>query len=433
MDRVRFVLLGLGCLAIGCGDNSPAVVLDVTFDGTAVQQFLAYREDSGDWQVPKMTSSTVTNGRGDISYDLPVLDPYEVVSVCVASDETFHVQHLFGTRADGEAVLACDVPFAVPVQPPVLFDVDGKVDQPGQVFMWGEAEGQDAPWMFNVHVPPGTHDLIAIGHVDGAQRILIGRDQVVSGNMTEPTIDLASDGAGLVNVGMSLSGVDGDELFTFGGLWTTDGYASLPVTTSPGMTVSIAPESLLRDGEIQQLLVQADPPPPPPPPLDQPPTPATQIFSRDVWATLSESGPTSLALLPKLSGFTYDVATSPDGVTVGPWGTVPISDYRSLDITLGDMDRNWESAIVSRSWLEATAATSLTLDTSAPGYDATWKLDTSQGYESCFDVADGDGTSTSSETSRCDAHPASAARAVDLAALHRVSIERLARMGRHAR
>ena len=323
--------------------------------------FIQYRDGAGEWIDPGPPDAM---GR----YTLHVTDTYEVVAVCTRGAAEFDAEQLNATVADGDEVTGC----GVGVGPdPMTVAVTGTMNQAGDVWMWDSASSATAPWNFSLAVPPGLHDLFALG----GGKLVARRGVQIAGPTTVPTIDLDSEGLATGAATVTLAGLQtGDVVGTYLDWFTSTDFAELSGSTDG--TVVLPPASLVQPSDVVELDVFAESSNPSP------------YVGRHV-SVSGFDGSTTMYTLPEvLTGISY---TTSNNALTAAWTSLPT--YVAIDVGIS----SWGSLIqlqdvrATRNWVMATGATSLTFDASAPQYSAAWRVALTKTYGRVFDVVDVEG------------------------------------------
>ena len=301
-------------------------------------------DGTGPWQVPQETSPG--------QYALHVTNDYEWVLVCT-SGASFDAELQGATFADGASQFGfC---FADGGGSPSTVPVTGQMAQAGTIWMYDLATSSTPSWNFTLNVPPGTHDLVAIG-VDS--RMLIRRNLQITGALTESAIDVDANGTAMTSVPLTINGLGTDTLSTELGLFLSNDLTLIDGTST---MLEAPPASLLLPNDSEFLSLDAN----------------TSSTSRTAFTSFT-GAETTFTLMPTLAGVTFDASS---GTVNASWGALP--SYTKLDLYL---DASTASAFstqhvsVTKSWLMATGASSIAFDQMPPGYDAAWKIDLSGPY-----------------------------------------------------
>jgi hypothetical protein len=328
--------------------------VEVQVFGQQTPDLLVYRDGSGSWLAPE----SLGNGR----YALHVTKAYEVVAVCAITGVAagYDAEELAATIDDARPYLFCGGGGSSP--PRVA--VNGTMAQAGTVLMSDTATSATGPWSFGLQVPTGTHDLVALA----GQRILLQRGISITGPTTLPAVDVAAGGMTMTSVPLTITGTT-DPVETTLELVTAHDDAAVSDTTNN--TVALPPASLLQSTDFTYLTIDAP---------DQ-----AHSTDRGISVFGFDGGTTAYALPDTLSGIAY--ATSNGGLDA-TWG--PLPTYTALDVMVfaGSAASAQQHVMATANWVQATGATSLAFDTSAPGYIAGWKPDLTGPYMRLFSVSD---------------------------------------------
>jgi hypothetical protein len=315
----------------------------------AAVALIAYRDGNGPWMTPATSAS---------GYTLHVTDAYEVVVVC--HDSTgFDAEMLAATADDGDRqLIGCIKNIATPAS----VHVTGHMVQAGAVFLYDSATSTTSQWNYDIEVPTGTQDLIAIGTNN---RMLIRRNLSITAATMEPPIDVVADGTAMTPVALTISGLGSDALTTLFELTTPNGGAFFYGTST---TVQTPSASLIQGGDAQYIQVSA----------------ANGTGRRRVFAPFT--GLTTFTLPPPLTGVTFSTS---GGVLTGAWTSLPSHRYVRLDIDQVTMSQDSAQHVkLTKRWIAATSATSIAFDPLPPGYDPAWRVDLSVPYTRTLTVND---------------------------------------------
>lgn len=308
--------------------------------GTAPPDFIVYRDGAGPWLVPDLVGSTY-----GFSYGLRVTNDYEWMVVCL--DTTGFYADMEGTTfADGaEQYGAC---LRNPYSPNTV-SVAGQMVQPGTVWMQNTAQSTTPDWNFTLQVSPGTHNLVA----EANNRMLIMRDVSVSGAMSLPTVDVDQNGVAMTPVELTVNNIGSDSLSTDLGLVFADEDAADFIGTST--TVMTPPPSLDASGELELLTVTAT-------------GPSSQLQAGKFF----DNTPTTFSMMPPLTSVSY---AESNGTISATWGALPTFDSLRLRVSGGANGTLVQRISVTKSWLAATGAMSLSFGPLPASYNPAWKID----------------------------------------------------------
>jgi hypothetical protein len=295
--------------------------------------------------------------------DICVTNDYEVIAVAT-NGSNFYATEIASTLSESTSDTLCTPAGTKTVE------VSGQMVQPGWVSMGDQGQGASpGPWSYRLNVTPGLHDLIAISdrQVGTSGSILIRRRQSISAATTEPLIDVSSGGMQLETTPLSIAGtVSGDSFQTF--LWLTTGSGDIAtISDRVDAVVDAIPGALIETSDRQWLEVDAT------------------RHGASVQFTGSE---TSFVLLPPLTGITID----PTPMPTASWSTIPVDGYTEARLSISaDTPACLGCAIqwvfASRGWLDTYGATSLAFDTTAPGYQSSWIIDSSMTFAVGFSIS----------------------------------------------
>jgi hypothetical protein len=356
MPRLHLLVLVAACNTTAHDQPDAPAVPDaattgpniVTVELSDTPAFVAYRDGDGPWQTPEAMPAN--------TYTLHVTAAYRFLWVCTYPSGGFDAQLELATLDDGpHAQFFCESPTQTPT-----VAVTGQMAQAGSVSMTDFAKSATAPWTFHLDVVPGAHELVAAS----SDRVSIQRDLAIAAAETLPTIDVVANGTALDTVPVTITGVGaGDMLGTHVDLSTTHDYNQ--VWSGTTSTMRTVPASLLHAGDRQVLWVTAS-------------TPTTFRGGASIFTGTE----TTFAMMPPLTGVSFGPAS---GGLAAMWSNLP--PHSQLDFWLD----TFASPVVSvqhvaatKHWLDATGATSLTFDSSAPGYRAEWIVDLAGKYSRTF-------------------------------------------------
>jgi hypothetical protein len=231
--------------SLGCGTDPATVTLSLPVQASVVE----FRADGGDW----VAAVELSHSERSAIYQLPSADGVLAVA-CIRPDQTFQVEELFSTASDlGTEIYA---PFdawpqlgCVPPANGPLVDVSGRSLNGGQIYIGAaQASGGDE-FYFKLPVTTGTHDLIALGTVNGGLGVLVRHDQPIFDAFTEPDIDVGDDGSSFAAV---LVSIDAEEITTE--LDTQNGTQLILRNADP-LNVQVVPPDQLADGDIETVRI----------------------------------------------------------------------------------------------------------------------------------------------------------------------------------
>ena len=154
MPRVLFYFLAFAVLACG-GDSCPNPIFFVP-NGT--RAYVAYRDGSGDWTLPKPNS--------DGLYEMCVSSQLEIVTVCENADGTFTADN-YHSLASEQTELEADPCNLVGSGSSVT--VTGSVTAAGSIGIDEEdQEGSSSPWSYALTIPAGTYDVVSSSSFNGS-------------------------------------------------------------------------------------------------------------------------------------------------------------------------------------------------------------------------------------------------------------------------
>jgi hypothetical protein len=227
---------------------------------------------------------------------------------------------------------------------------------PGQVTFGDMAMGSSAPWSYDLQVPMGQHDLIA---VSTNHKILLKHAIAVDAPMAM-NVDMATATA-LSPITETVNGIlPGDVIGHHSIIQTANEIAEFDAGS--GMSGGlIIPASLLAATDLQRFRITTE-------------TPTTGRL-----VSFSPPAAASATLLPELDNVAF---TAPNSEIQASFGTLPQLDSLYLWAS-GTGIGGGSAAIsvsqdlqVSGSYLTALGSTTLTIDTTAPGFHPEWNIET---------------------------------------------------------
>jgi hypothetical protein len=302
--------------------------------------FIMYRDGKGSWTVPQEVEPDV--------FELHITNAYEVVAVC-GSLTSFDASLLRRTFSDGAtAFVVCisNLSFA-----PVLELVTGRMEQAGEVFLYDYDRSVSGPWDFQVQVPPGTHDLIAVG----ATGITIRRDLAITEPGTLPTIDLAQEGAALATTAFSVNSLDGESVSSSIFLETANSFAIIDGT---GSQLRGPPSSLLLPTDRRDAWIDVN-------------APKTHRSISTTYTGIQSV----FQLLPFVEGVTFSY---PDRTLTASFTELPPFD--EIALSFFDYGAGHQRVEVTKSWLEANQRSYIAFDDVPNEYDRRLVCDLSRPY-----------------------------------------------------
>jgi hypothetical protein len=369
-----FALVIIPLATTACSDDPTST--SITISTERAPEAIAYRDGlDGSWRTLTPTSTG--------SYKLDVTGPYMVSVVCSSSNGSLvSTRQIARTPEDGtEIELACAK------APQLTSSVKGKMVQPGAVSVGDARIASDvADWGIDLDVPAGTFDLLGIT----ADRIMIRRDLAVSGELDVGTLDVQQQGVELVPVALTASNAaTGEDVEAEVMISTAKTEGGLVHRGAPA-SAKLAPTAFLT-GDLRQSVAMIG---------------TKGDDTRLVRRELHTGDPTAFALPEPLGPVQFAAA---DGKLVATWSALPDHDKVVLSLTGSQaIDRIREHTIeLSQSFLDETRATSATIDTNLPGYQAAWRLDLARAHQRTVQVVrERDGVhAESTVTKQVDAQP----------------------------
>ncbi|CAN5528465.1 hypothetical protein BH11MYX1_BH11MYX1_21260 [soil metagenome] len=340
-----------------CGSGTTAASADATELGSNVvtltirmgglsrgptPDLVRYRDGAGPWLIPDEVAP--------LTYALHVTDGYQLVVACAkpAGGTDADVRFFGRTFADGDAFATGCGWVLGNTTAPVM--VTGQMLQAGRLQMGRVEEGTTSPWSFELSIPPGTYDRVALTE---DQRISIERGLVITGPTSLPNIDL-SNAVPLSIASPTVTGELPDEIVTGLNMFRT-AHGGMMFSNESRWSGSIAtvPASLLAPGDRQLVTVRAD----------------NQV-TRSIRSVQFPSETTEVALPPVLEGVLASVVDGDLGVGLGA-----LPPYESIQAYV---DSHVTSAVAS---FEASASffelagRHVVLDTHITGFEPGWRVD----------------------------------------------------------
>jgi hypothetical protein len=335
---MRRVVVLAGVLA-GCSAPSVARVDIFTFGGVAPS--FAMVRNGQHWEKPTATAT---------GYNFEAHDDYLFVEVCTDTGGFFDAEARAATVADGNATVVCGGNLATYPVPPN--QVIGSMVQPGVVSVPGWSLDGGAPnWTFTLPVPTGPFDLVA----STSTTVAVLRDLAPPPNsamVTLEPIDVAKTGQPLVALTPQAGSALASE--TPFNMYFYSTAAGAGFNTGSTSALQVAPATLLAAGDQQSLQAWFNGP---------------NSTRGGVSVVNGVTSPvTELAIPPAIS----PTFVADDGGDAADLPALPDS-YDTLSLLSDDISgAHTQGMIATRAWVEATGATRMAFDTSAPGYDPAW-------------------------------------------------------------
>jgi len=392
---MRHLALAAALLAAACSNKKQQIIqildapVDVAPDAALNSvtvttfnppQFFAYRDGSGAWQT-----ATASGG----NYTLHVTNDYVYVIVC-AGNGSFQAIEQAATVTDGRQFAFCSAPGT---GTPSTVAVTGTMVQAGTLWMEDTKTSATASWPFTLNVSTGKHDLIAMD----ADHMAVRRNLSVTAATAVPDVDVDTEGAAITPATLTVNNLGSDTVGTQLYWFLANDSATITGTTT---TVQPPPASLVGSNDFEFFLLQA----------------SGHDTSRS--ANIQWDGTTTtFDLMPTISGITYNPQSE-----AATWGTLPAYTDLSVSLIGASMTTYTEQQLrATKSWLDATHATSLAFDASAPGYDAAWKIDPASTHTRMFTASSFSGQISYDTSAIQVVGPAARVRPID----HRAQLARL--------
>ncbi|MGE5185836.1 MAG: hypothetical protein ACM31C_27455 [Acidobacteriota bacterium] len=344
------------CLVAACHSSKAAQQLDAEVDAlpppgpnavmlsvatSAPPDLIMYRDGTGPWLVPELGSS---------SYVLHVTNDYEWLVVC-AGPSGFDAEIEGKTFADGAHQVAdC---YRSPVGPNTV-DITGQMVQSGTVWMQNRAQSSTADWNFTLPVNPGTHNLVAYD----SDHMLIMRSINVTGPMALPTVDVVLNGTAMTPVTLTLNNIGSDVVTSeLSLIFAGEDAAEFSGTSTTLMT---PPQSLLANGETEFLMLTA-----------------TGATSQLQAANFFDGTQTTFSMMAPLTNVDY---SETNGTIAATWANLPTFESLRLRVSAGSAGTLYQAISVTKSWVAATGATSLSFGPLPSSYNPAWTIDPAGPY-----------------------------------------------------
>ena len=336
--RSIIVLTGL----VGCGGEPTCIEVDV---GPAT--YLAIKESGGDWRTVDLA-----DGEASVCVDRE----YVMLLVCdVSMASNLSVVQFAGTP--GEQI---DLGFCSSGAPRTL-SVGGTMVQPGEILVGGAVDSSFAPnWSFDVRVRPGLHDLIATELLGTDQPLVaIRRNLMIDEDTIEPPIDLEMEGIPTVEVPVTVGGfIAGESIDVVVILETERSQSTISSNSNP--IANVLPPSSLSESDHQYVNASS----------------STDSLSRTVIIDANLLEP--IELPPALDDVLFEQTSA--GLAAS-WGQLPPIEFELAILASASRAADHQVFVIaSKRWLEATGATSLVLDPTAPAFDPQWILPGSDAF-----------------------------------------------------
>jgi hypothetical protein len=308
-------------------------------------------------------------------YQAEVHGPYIVESVC--ADQTGADTLEIARTPDDSTDLALPCSLTVPPAPST---VSGSAAQRGEIRLGTAFQSSlTDDWQFRLRTPDGTFDLIAVPFGSGSEsdpHVAIRRDLIVAGpTIVMPVVDAMAEGTALDLIPITITNRRTDEDVTAGAsLRTRSTDAFFGGFDSTATSVRVIPATALLPTDVQSITVGAD-----------------GGYFRSISRRLVASGSTVFSLPEPPAPLHY---TMVDGDMVATWSTTPA--YDTLEFGVGQPANDTGAFVthlaeLSARYVAATGATSVRIDTSAPGYSPAWRPSFTLEYERRFIVSMGNG------------------------------------------
>jgi hypothetical protein len=356
MRRSRLLVLSLAVpVFAACADDPPrtpptGTPTTITITADRPLALVAFRDGiDAPWQPATMIP---------LGFEAVVHGPYVVTAVCddlaiEGSPITSTLTRQIARTLDDphEVALICALP-------PTPHTVTGLMMQPGRVHFGARGTTSMLPdWSFLLPSREGTFDLVATA----ADRFAVRRAIAVQGDLAlTPPVDVAAEGAALVDVAFTATNAAPDETTTVSVGLLTPTNVEVPafLYSGPLATAKAAPEPALLATDIQSASVRA--------------TRGAEL--RALRRRFRVGDDLAYTLPPPVTGARWTIEA---GALSVRWTSLPDLERVLLSVSgsLAQSRPGTHQLELSRNFRTATGITHVTLDTSIPGYQARWKVD----------------------------------------------------------
>jgi len=374
---MRTISLFIISAALAACDQSPGPPKTVTVripDGNVPLAMFRNESDAA-WTPATRVSAA--------DFTIVVNGPYWVSLVCLqgAGTDSDPVSSFISIRQIGRTLddpTELDVPACSPASsqstPPLpsTVSVTGQLAQGGRVMLADAASGADAGQPFTLRVAPGTYALYAVS----SDHALIQRDLEITANTTLPPIDIDASGTALTDARFTIANPNQiaaaaiEVSTTEVSLWSaqlppTEYFRNLNVYYGDASTTKLVPPEILTADDVQTLAFQE----------------RTVLGEHVMYRAIRKpyhAGDSTAVTLPEAIN---DLQWSTDRQFSPRWRSLPdLAFHFEVIAWSGDLGGRHQTLDVSRSFLTATAATELTIETDLPGMDPSWLLDRTYGF-----------------------------------------------------
>jgi hypothetical protein len=330
--------------------------IHIASDGSPL--LVKVKDGNGPWLDPSPTPSPA----GEVGFDAFVTGPYSVIFVCTDAFGGLNVRQVFQTPDDDRTVV-----FNCVNALPPGHQVTGHMVQAGSV------QAQDSfdrslftpDWDFTLFdVVDATVDLIATT----SDRIAVRRGVVISGDTAvAAAIDVDQEGTALVPQAFTVANPRPGETFTtaVGFLNASNAHIPARVYLGPADGAKVVPDSALLPGDTQSVSVRAN----------SSGGGGAKSVVRSLRRPFQVGGDAAFPVpdAPKMLGWTAV------GGFGAHWQALSGLDRNDFTVT-GFNDGAVHNVAATGTWLAATGATSIAIDTTVPGFLPEWQFDFTQPY-----------------------------------------------------
>ena len=334
-------------LLAACGDDAPKVEpTTITISSDKAPALVAFRDGlDADWQAATMKTAT--------SYEAVVHGPYVVTVACEGAAELATTQ-IARTPDDEHAIaVSCEV------AAPATHAITGHMAEAGRIQMGAaHATSTTAGWDFNMAVPNGTYDLMALND----DKIVLRRGIEVSGDLAlTPEINLSQDGKLLAEVAFTAPNAAATETLVASVDLDKPG-TPYSIYSGPIATVKAIPDTLLVAADPQTASVKA----------------STAGGFRALRRPFRVGGKTEFTLPAPLTGVKWEQA---EGKLALSWSAMPAFDSFVVGVT-GEKNGKQQSQSLELSprFVQETGIARTDVDTDIAGYKPEWKIDLAKEY-----------------------------------------------------
>lgn len=350
--------LGCACAEDPCPADAPHLI---TVKLTGEPSYIGYRTRDQPWTAIQRSEFCVAN-------------EYAVAILCVDRAGSTRMAQYFGTAGE-EARIVAPVCYTQSYEDSRV-TVSGMVEQEAQIWV-GEANAGRfgvTPWLFELSVPPGRHDLIATNTLTPSSgRIVIRRDLDISVATMVPPIDL-STGLPTREEQITVANMLPTETISTVVSWANDaalarGELAPTLTEAEGAVARVLSdaETSIRNHQIVTVYASS--------------FPNARWTARRIATDTSIQSPFTLPI--PLEGISYGGETTP----VVQWGTLP-DTYDAIEslVRLPPFVYGRLMYIrATRGWIDLTSSSSLAVET-IPDISSAWVISAQEAHSTRFVV-----------------------------------------------